>query len=144
MCCYFKQKTSYGMRNSDWSSDVCSSDLRHRLARDQRLVDRSAAFEDDAIGRDFFARADTQHVANSDVLERDLLVAPVAADAPGELGREVEERTDRSARRLARPEFEHLPEQHPHRDARGGLEIALHHAVGRTPGRREECRGGPP
>src|SRR3546814_1722168 len=88
------------MRISDWSSDVCSSDLllaaheqaaglvdrpaderragflgdRHRLARDQRLVDRSAAFEDDAIDRDFFARADTQHVANSDVLERDLLV----------------------------------------------------------------------
>src|SRR3546814_15587155 len=24
----FKQKTAYGMRISDWSSDVCSSDLR--------------------------------------------------------------------------------------------------------------------
>src|SRR3546814_7737385 len=41
----FKQKTAYGMRISDWSSDVCSSDLgggpdraaggRHRL----RLLD---------------------------------------------------------------------------------------------------------
>src|SRR3546814_18723143 len=34
-CCYvffFKQKTAYEMRISDWSSDVCSSDLwlRHR------------------------------------------------------------------------------------------------------------------
>src|SRR3546814_14635656 len=26
--CYFKQKTAYEMRISDWSSDVCSSDLR--------------------------------------------------------------------------------------------------------------------
>src|SRR3546814_17925104 len=31
---FFKQKTAYEMRISDWSSDVCSSDLpdRHRLA----------------------------------------------------------------------------------------------------------------
>src|SRR3546814_3351293 len=31
-CCFFfffKQKTAYEMRISDWSSDVCSSDLRH-------------------------------------------------------------------------------------------------------------------
>src|SRR3546814_10410804 len=34
MCCYyvffFKQKTAYEMRISDWSSDVCSSDLEAR------------------------------------------------------------------------------------------------------------------
>src|SRR3546814_9055592 len=30
-CFFFKQKTAYEMRISDWSSDVCSSDLhRHR------------------------------------------------------------------------------------------------------------------
>src|SRR3546814_5449816 len=28
---FFKQKTAYEMRISDWSSDVCSSDLRHRF-----------------------------------------------------------------------------------------------------------------
>src|SRR3546814_2187283 len=27
MFCFFKQKTAYEMRISDWSSDVCSSDL---------------------------------------------------------------------------------------------------------------------
>src|SRR3546814_3704985 len=27
-CFFFKQKTAYEMRISDWSSDVCSSDLR--------------------------------------------------------------------------------------------------------------------
>src|SRR3546814_6904607 len=36
---FFKQKTAYEMRISDWSSDVCSSDLRrtspaHRVADD--------------------------------------------------------------------------------------------------------------
>src|SRR3546814_7350905 len=29
---FFKQKTAYEMRISDWSSDVCSSDLRQRGA----------------------------------------------------------------------------------------------------------------
>src|SRR3546814_7006595 len=28
---FFKQKTAYEMRISDWSSDVCSSDLNHRI-----------------------------------------------------------------------------------------------------------------
>src|SRR3546814_3455190 len=41
---FFKQKTAYEMRISDWSSDVCSSDLaapRHDLQplRDQRAVE---------------------------------------------------------------------------------------------------------
>src|SRR3546814_1179780 len=28
--CFFKQKTAYELRISDWSSDVCSSDLQMR------------------------------------------------------------------------------------------------------------------
>src|SRR3546814_3316435 len=28
---FFKQKTAYEMRISDWSSDVCSSDLAHHV-----------------------------------------------------------------------------------------------------------------
>src|SRR3546814_7404730 len=37
VCCFcyffflFKQKTAYEMRISDWSSDVCSSDLQHDM-----------------------------------------------------------------------------------------------------------------
>src|SRR3546814_9676669 len=30
---FFKQKTAYEMRISDWSSDVCSSDLKGRFAQ---------------------------------------------------------------------------------------------------------------
>src|SRR3546814_14612713 len=46
MFCFFKQKTAYEMRISDWSSDVCSSDLigvgAERLRRrfDRRLIAR--------------------------------------------------------------------------------------------------------
>src|SRR3546814_2548217 len=32
---FFKQKTAYEMRISDWSSDVCSSDLARQLRGDQ-------------------------------------------------------------------------------------------------------------
>src|SRR3546814_2246347 len=33
---FFKQKTAYEMRISDWSSDVCSSDLQKATARNSR------------------------------------------------------------------------------------------------------------
>src|SRR3546814_7692435 len=38
-CCVllFKQKTAYEMRISDWSSDVCSSDLNIMAARGRRI-----------------------------------------------------------------------------------------------------------
>src|SRR3546814_17757821 len=44
--CWFKQKTAYEMRISDWSSDVCSSDLE--TAADPGAVD--ADHVDDAAG----------------------------------------------------------------------------------------------
>src|SRR3546814_7422535 len=45
---FFKQKTAYEMRISDWSSDVCSSDLR---VVGRRADDVAAAGEDDRLGR---------------------------------------------------------------------------------------------
>src|SRR3546814_7526432 len=44
---FFKQKTAYEMRISDWSSDVCSSDL----ARDQPGIALLAALFRTADGR---------------------------------------------------------------------------------------------
>src|SRR3546814_2596275 len=35
---FIKQKTAYEMRISDWSSDVCSSDLPGRLGEKRRQV----------------------------------------------------------------------------------------------------------
>src|SRR3546814_3440356 len=37
---FFKQKTAYEMRISDWSSDVCSSDLGHE-AMDRKIIARA-------------------------------------------------------------------------------------------------------
>src|SRR3546814_9457271 len=39
VCFFFKRKTAYEMRISDWSSDVCSSDL---LGLVFRIADRNA------------------------------------------------------------------------------------------------------
>src|SRR3546814_8078659 len=40
---FFKQKTAYEMRISDWSSDVCSSDLRARGALCRSPLDQCRA-----------------------------------------------------------------------------------------------------
>src|SRR3546814_7058824 len=63
---FFKQKTAYEMRISDWSSDVCSSDLRPpvipptvsaTIARPvanhcQRHVSKSARSEERRVGKE--------------------------------------------------------------------------------------------
>src|SRR3546814_1663052 len=41
---FFKQKTAYEMRISDWSSDVCSSDLR-TVTHYHHLVQLAALFD---------------------------------------------------------------------------------------------------
>src|SRR3546814_2825101 len=47
MCCvFFKQKTAYVMRISDWSSDVCSSDLALALGQAGFLVAQAVAAHD--------------------------------------------------------------------------------------------------
>src|SRR3546814_3766390 len=41
LCFFFKQKTAYEMRISDWSSDVCSSDLHdgeHKVGGDHVVL----------------------------------------------------------------------------------------------------------
>src|SRR3546814_4652300 len=45
---FFKQKTAYEMRISDWSSDVCSSDLFGGQALDQVFID--TRLDVDAVG----------------------------------------------------------------------------------------------
>src|SRR3546814_8551575 len=64
---FFKQKTAYELRISDWSSDVCSSDLLS-LGGACRHVPRAA----------FDARAQTSHPCRD---TRCLCAAPVIHDA---------------------------------------------------------------
>src|SRR3546814_14368253 len=58
MCCcfffFFKQKTAYEMRISDWSSDVCSSDLQPLVREPCLSVGRRA---DDLFPRHHRAQA---------------------------------------------------------------------------------------
>src|SRR3546814_829573 len=44
LCFFFKQKTAYEMRISDWSSDVCSSDLRNQIEPHRLHVGGERAF----------------------------------------------------------------------------------------------------
>src|SRR3546814_2236631 len=48
---FFKQKTAYEMRISDWSSDVCSSDLRGGLEPFLDLVRRDAQIGETRVGK---------------------------------------------------------------------------------------------
>src|SRR3546814_5552533 len=48
---FFKQKTAYEMRISDWSSDVCSSDLHQRHIA-PACIDIAEAHDGDDAGQD--------------------------------------------------------------------------------------------
>src|SRR3546814_11627773 len=49
---FFKQKTAYEMRISDWSSDVCSSDLEAQVSHSPLLIcDAESASERSAVDR---------------------------------------------------------------------------------------------
>src|SRR3546814_3642788 len=50
---FFKQKTAYEMRISDWSSDVCSSDLGMPATLQKRELMRIASQLSDQIGKPF-------------------------------------------------------------------------------------------
>src|SRR3546814_1512618 len=62
---FFKQKTAYELRISDWSSDVCSSDLADDRAQPARLVPGAARAGARLLPRDFLriahGRASARH-----------------------------------------------------------------------------------
>src|SRR3546814_7837163 len=67
----FKQQTAYEMRISDWSSDVCSSDLSGAAEGDQREVARIQP----ALHRDEAQRVDHMRLGDRDNAECRLLRA---------------------------------------------------------------------
>src|SRR3546814_6005105 len=86
---FFKQKTAYEMRISDWSSDVCSSDLQ--MAEDTQVAGIPIAHPDGAgIG---LAVAD-QRVIVIDAVE------PIARRGRVERAIPIGDRGDRKSTRL--------------------------------------------
>src|SRR3546814_2317406 len=86
VCCFlfffFKQKTAYEMRISDWSSDVCSSDLVviRIFAMDLMFLHRIVVYED-GLGReqDQIRPAHLLWQILVDVVARDIIVAAAAS-----------------------------------------------------------------
>src|SRR3546814_5577345 len=72
---FFKQKTAYEMRISDWSSDVCSSDL----------VARADCHHHHFAGNAFFAQA--QRFFQGDVIEWVGRQLDAIGDHAAEIGR---------------------------------------------------------
>src|SRR3546814_66578 len=115
---FFKQKTAYEMRISDWSSDVCSSDLRHE--RHPRGVRRQQA-----------GRRDRREQQLSDPREReDRLQRGRQGRRRGKPGRRPEAGTGKAGPgpgAVAQPASEARPlslSKESYRSGRGGREEA--------------------
>src|SRR3546814_16544220 len=75
---FFKQKTAYEMRISDWSSDVCSSDLDSRIVRRVlRIVPHRDGGGSLLIGRSFLPPMDDVGRGRSHPLLRRVRLHPL-------------------------------------------------------------------
>src|SRR3546814_4736109 len=90
---FFKQKTAYEMRISDWSSDVCSSDL-HSVNDAAPLIQDACAFklfsgdEIELVRRDLLGRLEDGGCHPGDERLPDASLAAVLRAYPGyEIGR---------------------------------------------------------
>src|SRR3546814_5186322 len=72
---FFKQKTAYEMRISDWSSDVCSSDLRILLQMAERCVAGAEIVQRDP------------HARRRQAVQRPLNLFGAPAQENGQIGR---------------------------------------------------------
>src|SRR3546814_11187711 len=81
---FFKQKTAYEMRISDWSSDVCSSDLSTENQEKQLLVWNSYGTS--------YANADTirRVIANETMKSTDPVAILVGEDRYAEAGGKID------------------------------------------------------
>src|SRR3546814_15551346 len=79
---FFKQKTAYEMRISDWSSDVCSSDLKdHILERYLNTVYFGrGAYGVEAAARIYFDSSASKLTVEQAALLIGLLRSPATAD----------------------------------------------------------------
>ena len=118
----------------------------HRLAGHHRLVDGAAPLDDDAVHRNLLAGTNAADIADPHLARAARpALRPRGRRAPSPA--RAEQLPDGRARPAARPQLEHLPEQHERRDDDGRVEIGLDDAVhpepvGKEPGAacRPRCR----
>src|SRR3546814_9640711 len=67
---FFKQKTAYEMRISDWSSDVCSSDLSGRAPDQMRPIGLETQFTIHAEGSVLVSFGNTKVLVTASVDEK--------------------------------------------------------------------------
>src|SRR3546814_20827994 len=72
---FFKQKTAYEMRISDWSSDVCSSDLFGAVQFDQGIIDLAAGESGHQMLKGADGNAGRVRQAGAQLRIRDVFVA---------------------------------------------------------------------
>src|SRR3546814_2341424 len=95
LCCFiffFKQKTAYEMRISDWSSDVCSSDLRRSMVVDRDGAAHIVVLDRMARDVDFADKArvegvEPRHRIEPEIDGRNLDIVDVEQQAAAEIGR---------------------------------------------------------
>src|SRR3546814_1655946 len=98
---FFKQKTAYEMRISDWSSDVCSSDLTITVARfchEHHLSPWPLAIREIADGALTNAGQRSRQTAAPNRLPTPAVNA--IARAPQNVTRTIDRMTDRKSTRL--------------------------------------------
>src|SRR3546814_3438123 len=82
---FFKQKTAYEMRISDWSSDVCSSDLGTIRQAQQILFDQGMIVTRQGVGA--FVVSAAPRTRTIDVVQRLKTARAAIDDALAEIGR---------------------------------------------------------
>src|SRR3546814_2171019 len=103
---FFKQKTAYEVRISDWSSDVCSSDLTRRNARRERGLGDDIGVEHRA-GRRFDHQGAAGRHRRGDLVERQC-----NGKIPGDDRRDDAERRAFDERLLAHLRRPHIGSAH--------------------------------
>src|SRR3546814_16612366 len=114
---FFKQKTAYEMRISDWSSDVCSSDLERRplIAADElapHLVGRTEDVAGELLGRGVAGDIGAAAAVGHRVGRAAAGAQHVCAGSEEDEGEHAEQQ-NRSAAHLAAEQHRQQPDEQP-------------------------------
>ena len=111
---------------------------RHRFAGQHRLVDRRLALHDPAVDGDALARPNSNHIANADILERDIDLG-AGADDSSRPSLEPEQFLDGTDRLSLGTRLEPAARENQADDGGRAVEVGLGLDTGRAEDARREC-----